>query len=65
MVRGGRAQEPALAVIGTECRNALDCMGDCCRTGGAGTSWVFSRLISDRGWGRGMDFEVGGNRCRG
>ena len=34
-------------------------------TGGAGTSWVFSRLISDRGWGRGMDFEVGANRCRG
>ena len=34
-------------------------------TGGAGTSWVFSRLISDRGWGRGMDFEVGGDRCRG
>ena len=39
--------------------------GDRRETGGAWTSWVFSRLISDRGWGRGMDFEVGENRRRG
>ena len=35
--------------------------GDRRETGGAGTNWVFSRLISDRG----MDFEVGANWRRG
>jgi hypothetical protein len=28
------------------------------------TNRVFSRMFSDRGWGRGMDFEVGENRLR-
>ena len=36
-------------------------------TGGVRVSSVFSRLFSDRGWGRGMDFKVGENwrRSRG
>ncbi len=33
--------------------------GDCRKIGGAKVSRVFSRLFSDQGWMRGLDFEVG------
>jgi len=36
--------------------------GDCRKIGGAPASRVFSRLFSDRGWMRGLDFEVGEDR---
>ncbi len=36
--------------------------GDCRKIGGAPASWVPLRLFSDRGWMRGLDFEVGENR---
>ncbi len=32
---------------------------DCRKIGGARANWVFWRLFSDRGWMRGLDFEVG------
>src|SRR6476469_8966826 len=34
---------------------------DCLEIGGAGVEAVVSRLISDRGWMRGLDCEVGEN----
>jgi hypothetical protein len=38
--------------------------GTAAKLGGVRASWVFSHLFSDRGWGRGMDFEVGEDRRR-
>ncbi len=34
----------------------------CRKIEGAPASWVLLRLFSDRGWMRGLDFEVGENR---
>ncbi len=35
---------------------------DCRKIGGTRASWIFSRLFSDQGWMRVLDFEVGENR---
>lgn len=47
------ATKPAIKVLSR---------GTAARLVGAKVSWIVSRLFSDRGWIRGLDFEVGENR---